>query len=261
MGLDVFLYWYEDFERIDALEKEYEELSEKNWDAVGVEYEAMTEKQKDEVQERNKSLAFQMGLDSWGECIEGKKCIEIVHDKYPKHLFKIGYWRSSYNNSGIDSVLRNTIGMSLNQIVEAGDEYIIQPDWNKVLGKMEYAYEKFKEFTEAHPFNVFDESVMSLSKTPPQSGREALDIYIKEKESHKVSSFGAYSSSEGSFWHDEGTEIFAIIPGTNFMGACMYFVFKKDYSSYYESFEIMIDTIKYVLNQPDPEKYYLSWSG
>lgn len=57
--------------------------------------------------------------------------IEIDSEKYPDHLFKIGYMRSSYNSGGFNSVVSELVGHDLYWLfgVDGTDNYIVHPDW------------------------------------------------------------------------------------------------------------------------------------
>jgi hypothetical protein len=46
MGLDIYLYRYENFEETRRKEEEYQAFSEKNWE--GKDYEKMSDEEKDE---------------------------------------------------------------------------------------------------------------------------------------------------------------------------------------------------------------------
>ena len=52
----------------------------------------------------------------------------------PKHLFKLGYFRSSYNERGIERVMRNINLPGLHDIFGVkGEEYNVRPDWQEAL--------------------------------------------------------------------------------------------------------------------------------
>lgn len=86
---------------------------------------------------------------------------------------------------------------------------------------------------------------------------------------------GSFSNGIGRFSMDEPLNVCGIFTGVanNLFKKdgdpdkipCVYVITKDDsgsrYKSYLESLEITIDTIQYVLQQPDKEKYVLHWSG
>src|SRR6476619_807072 len=113
MGLDVYLYRYErPAEEIEAEEAEYEAESERIWTEVGGsrKYEELTEAERDEASRRTKAVAAARGLGDWGSHPARVK-IEQPSAKYPDHYFKVGYFRSSYNASGIDHILSDRINV------------------------------------------------------------------------------------------------------------------------------------------------------
>ena len=95
MGLDVYLYKYEDFEKVIFAEDEYERLSGEAWRFGGKKYEELTDDEKDYARERDKVFMLSLGLVGYGES-PLKQEVELPSSKYPDHYFKIGYFRSSY---------------------------------------------------------------------------------------------------------------------------------------------------------------------
>ena len=106
MGLDIYLYRYDNFEKTRQLEENYNSFYEKLWNDAG-EYESLTKEQKDEISSKVQEYALSLGLDKWGSPINGMEQLEESHPDYPDHYFKLGYFRSSYNSGGIERILRN----------------------------------------------------------------------------------------------------------------------------------------------------------
>tara|TARA_Y100000034_G_scaffold136330_1_gene212238 strand:+ start:10223 stop:11347 length:1125 start_codon:yes stop_codon:yes gene_type:complete len=125
MGLDVYLYRYEDFEKQKALERQLEAFRERTWAEVE-DYNALTQEQKDEIQAKIARASKAMGYKE-----DAAERVEIDSKQYPDHMFKIGYIRSSYNSGGINSVLDSFIGKSLYYAFRDNDndEYSFRPDW------------------------------------------------------------------------------------------------------------------------------------
>jgi hypothetical protein len=271
MGLDVYLYHYDDFEKSEQLTEEYEKLSEAIYAEYG-EYDKMSQVEKDEARERSAQLAMSLGLSKWGEDETYKQKIELPSVRHPGHdLFKIGYFRSSYNSSGIDRILRTNCGdKSLSWIFDVNhSDYHIRPNWKESRDRAELALEELRnQATRFGGLKVEKIDFMHFKRGEvPKDEKEALELVQKHFEKQAASSFGSYSSSEGWFFLDKPREIVAIVPGTStFVGQtapCVYVAFKEDdaFSFYCEAIEIVIETIDYVLSQPDPEKYVLHWSG
>jgi len=106
MGLDVYLYRCADRAKAKALEEQYETESSAIWEAITGDrkYEECSDAEKDEARAQTKALAERLGLGEWGDNPACEK-VELPSTKYPDHYFKVGYWRSSYNGAGINSIL------------------------------------------------------------------------------------------------------------------------------------------------------------
>lgn len=265
MGLDIYLYKYNDFEDTQAREEEYIKYSESLWKAEG-QYDSIPEARKEEIRALCKAKADKLGLDEWGSDEANTEKIEIKHFLYPDHLFKIGYFRSSYNSSGINNILRDIGLPSLYGIFDVGDnEYYIQPDWEASLKRVESVIEQFSKY-DNFSVNSFNPNMFMDDSELPKSGAEAYRIFMQEYERDQSTKMDFnYSNAKGNFFINEPMEVLAIIPGmTSFNKHGVYVVSKMDDTakkSYLQALEIVRDTCKWVLEQPDIEKYYLLWSG
>jgi len=106
MGLDIYLYRYNDLNKTRQKEEAYEKASEENWQRHG-EYKSLTDDQKEMIREENKKIALEMGLDEDGSDCSNYEKMERDSSLYPEHYFNMGYFRSSYNGSGIERILKN----------------------------------------------------------------------------------------------------------------------------------------------------------
>jgi len=266
MGLDIYLYRYDNFEETRRKEEEYNEFSDKSWE--GLDYDKLTEEERNAISEKNEEFAQSLGLSKWGDDKTGKTQIEIDSEKYPDHYFKIGYFRSSYNGGGINHIFENMGLPRLDAIFEIDpNEYFVQPDWKKVKENLQDVYVKFQKMGgyRVHSVapNLFDPNY------GPTSEKEALDIFIAELEKHKETKekdpdFLSYENREGSFYLGEPLKVKAMITGKDTMFGkrdCTYVVTESDNTWYLQAVEIMIDTCDYVLAQPNINQYYLHWSG
>lgn len=153
MGLDIYLYRYEDYDQYKTLEQVWEDedkaidtqvLNEigytKPHEQFGNDKEVWGErdysaglfteakyliapnedlKQKywDLKKEKVKARATELGylVGDYGDVFPNidKRCIEINSSLYPDHMFKIGYLRSSYNGSGTNNYLKAILGKDL----------------------------------------------------------------------------------------------------------------------------------------------------
>lgn len=262
MGLDIYLYKYEDFEETSRKEGLYNEFSEKIWE--GLDYNSLSQEEKDSIRNKSNEYAKSLGLDEWGSDEKSKHRVETDHPTYPDHYFKIGYFRSSYNDSGIERILRNLGLPSLSDVFgHEGEEYNFQPNWENSLMNINSLIE---EFSKKAPYRVHDVSPNLFRDPNVNSEKEAMDIFIKELSKKKGSDpeMDSYSNTEGEFYLSEPLKVVAMIPGTNnLLGkrACTYIITESDNTWYAQALEIVRDTIQFVLDQEDKEKYYLRWSG
>lgn len=283
MGLDVYLYKYDNYEKTIAAEKEYEKQSEEIWAKFPGKYEQLTEEQKKEARKQIDAAAKKLGLGEYGEDQASKHCIELPSVKHPKHYFKIGYFRSSYNDSGINHKLSNWIDEDLYTIIRGGrdndQEYYFQPDWEMARIRAVSALTKLRAFFKQNvKFNVTTLRYNQFSKLEEQvvsDEQEAMKLYLEQLKGHPPKDgdddFASYSTNKGDFFHN-GLEVVAVIRGSekalfnNFQVPCMYMVYKasaEDTEYYEQALEIVAETCEYVLKQPkkDRNKFYLHWSG
>src|SRR5882672_9079589 len=128
MGLDVYLYRYN---RTPAEVEKLETKWEKQLDALQIEvfgpggWEKASESQKDEYSRRSDALREVGKLDDDGLPTGSREQIEIDSTVHPKHMFKIGYLRSSYNDGGINRILQDRIGRDLGDIFNPDEDYVV----------------------------------------------------------------------------------------------------------------------------------------
>lgn len=264
MGLDIYLSYYRDYNQSKANEKKYEELSENVWEEVKEqEGDELCDKTKNRVWDYLKKEAEKLGLGEWGEDITHRDKIELDSKLYPEHYFKIGYFRSSYNGGGINSVLRDLDIPDLYDIFCPDDQYEFVPDWAYALGVVQESIELLKKDkgyrVETISANMFAPD--DVAKNPA----EAMELFKKQLNEKRSKDFNWYSNKDGHFYMDKkGLEVHGLIPGKDFMERpCTYVVYQlKDGNKYYlQALEIVKETIEFVLAQENPQAYYLRWSG
>lgn len=270
MGLDVYLYRYEDYIAAKTAEKIYEKQSEENWEAIGG-YSNASEEQRKEINKKNRELQETLNYSfenkRWGE-LPGETEIEINSEKYPDHLFKVGYFRSSYNDNGIERVIKNLIGIApLHYIFDPGNEYEFAPNWNIALERVKKILQKLDEKTTNGAFSCFSEG-QNPYKSPSYyrkiNEKRALEIFYEEKQEHQEDKIGkGYSNINGTFFPN-GLTIKGIVPGANCLGApCVFIITDLDIIWFHQALEIVEETILWVLAKDEIEqsKYYLCWSS
>ena len=219
-----------------------------------------------------------MGLDVY--LLQGKdRGYERDSFKYPNHYFKIGYFRSSYNEWGLNSILRKTIDKDLYYIFEPPEgKSDFKPKWEKCRTRCIEVIEEFENFISKTGNNL----VMRVSArifdqdTLPQSEKEAMDLYTKIKNDRDSGSFKSFLNRDGQFYLD-GIKCYAFIYGKDAYGKeCVYVVYEPEleeneknevdpsvYKDYVRCLEIVLETIEYVLGNPASErkKFSLHWSA
>lgn len=203
-----------------------------------------------------------MGLDVYlrrnGEHDEAESAIN------PGHLFKRGYFRSSYNGSGFDSVMQRANCPDLYAIFEVGrdDGGTIKPNWQQALARAQVALEQYREHIASPAGGHYVTHIDGGAHV--NSERAALALYAAE--AAKPHPFPAYSNREGHFWH-EGAKLKAAIPGLGVLrNPGLYLVFESERDDgerdwYETSLMIVIETIEYVLASGAPDEFTLYWSA
>lgn len=272
MGLDIYLHKYEDFDDAVRREKEYEAGSAENWGTGTIKYDDMSPHEKDEASKKDKALAEKLGLDEYGS--GAGDSIEINSKLHPKHMFKIGYLRSSYNNGGINHILGNTVGRDLHWIFDAPKESQFKPDWVEALRRANRLLSDFKKFIEENG------AYMVLEISQNQFGREiseidtenkAMETFIQQKKKHVPDKFfgSSFSNKDGHFFLGKGLKVTAIIEGSrrkyfaNEKIPCVYVIHEeeKKFKWYVEALEVVVEMCEWVLNQAEIEQYVIHWSS
>jgi len=292
MGLDVYLYRYDDFDAVQKRREEVSGMEEKFYEEVakekGVSVDDLSDKDRDNAYSLLKYWRKgQPDLDEYGDVIAG--CEEVSEDslKHPDNICHLGYFRSSYNPSGLNHVLRDTVGdKDLYYIFESGfserGEYYVKPDWSEALDRAHEVLEEFNAFVEKggkYYTQTVNISPFTRLEELPGSEREAMQLFLEEMEKNGDRdgpwAESGYSNKFGTFSLNKPAEVLATIPGSKegwagkLMGKgptkepCVYVICKNEheYKSYVESLEIVIETIEHVLSQSNPEQYILHWSG
>ena len=265
MGLDVYLEKCSNREEAAHLEKEYERRCDEVWERFG-EYDTLTDAQKDQARAECDGIKDELGLVDYGTH-PSRERIELDSSLYPDHYFKLGYFLSSYNDGGINSVMRRRGLPGLYDIFNPDDEYEIVPDWQAALDLARDALMQYRAYNGTE-IGAYD--CMKVESTPfvpsakmPTSAEDAINVFRTQLE--RGASSSAYSCQAGTFFLD-GMKCVGFIPGLNTIKMpCMYIIYEQengDGGDWYEhALEIVVETIEYVLAQPDRADYYLIWSS
>ena len=260
MGLDVYLYRIKDYKKSKANEKIYEEYSDQLWGDR--KYEDIPEDEKLAIRNKLDIRAKELGLGSYGEDITYKEKIELPSDLHPDHNFRIGYFRSSYNGSGINRILENRGLSDLFEIFGLEDAGEVLPDYEQALINVKEVLAELRQdkgyHVECVSGNIFREPTVT-------SQAEALRIFENELSTHLDSS-NAYSNINGEFYMGQPLNVVALIPGIdNTLGKrnCTYVVYKSEngIAYYIQALEIVQETIEFILAHENPQEFYMYWSA
>ncbi len=287
MGLDVYLTKYKNLSEGIALEEKYSEAVDgndemyKKYKVFGEDWKSLSKEESDRRYkvycDAKKAVALEMGLDEDGEYPDKEK-IEIDHPLFPDHIFKIGYFRSSYNESGINRVLHNLIGIELFDIfATTRDEYrVTNTDWHASLRRCDAAIADLKaKIDGGENYRVCKESYNEFSGPPKdfpiKDEKAALDLFLKELRESKAKPKGfegGYSSAAGSFYFDKPLELAGVVHGVNkrfFVDEhlpCTFLIYKDESLDWYlNALKIVKATIEHVINDKSGWEYIMRWSG
>jgi hypothetical protein len=267
MGLDIYLYRFENKAESDRLEAEYEAKSDAVW--AGRKYDAISEAERDECRSQLKSAAAVLGVGEYGEAPEPlKRKISRKSALHPDHMFEVGYLRSSYNDGGFNAVMRQLGVPTLYDVFGASDEYEFQPDWAKALTRALAGRESF----DARVGATNGRSVVTIAsnifhRPEISTERQAMDCFMARLKEQRPDSFRAFSTRDGDFFlGDQALTIEAAIPGIDSrLGreSVVYLIVKGDktYDWYRQAWDIVVENCEFILAQPDRDKYWLHWSS
>lgn len=281
MGLDVYLTRYDHYDATHQKEEECESAVNALWEEAtkNSSYEKLTNAEKEAVDIKADEIKRHYGLDGNGEADNEKEDIEQNSELYPEHLFKIGYFRSSYNGGGYDRIMGNFIGQGLYDIFQANDHYEFCPDWEQALytvsDMLTDIKEKIKKYGGA--YRAFDVHNIQIEQKEGDAISEqmALEKFLTAKDEYrKHKGSASYSNGDGEFFLKKPIKVVALINGyaPNYLTTAnkterelkpvTYVVCEHaDFKWYLEAIEIIKETILYVLKTKHPEQFYLRWSS
>lgn len=298
MGLDIYTHRTQDMAKYKEVIRQIEELekiSEDEWEnnplTAGKKYEEITDADKDTVsnlaheKQRTRAKELDVTYTTWGDTKYNEwinphdEEFEETSKVHPEHaLFKLGYFRSSYNPSGINHILEDRIGISLYDIFDYSNDEEVDPfipDWAEVKRKaikarkdLKKAYDStgsvaISEFT-------YNEFSGSPSDYDVKSEADALKIYQDTLEAHKDDEEpSSFSNGKGSFFFDSPMQVKAIITGVRkrfFVDESLpsqFVIYEQsdDTANFYlEALDIIAETADVALVDKN-NIYFLSWSA
>lgn len=181
---------------------------------------------------KNKCIQIAISLDL-------PKDIENNQDKYEKNIekpskrhpncsYRIGYWRSGYDGLGLNTILRQVLSQDLYDIfpdIDRDDSNYIKPNWQNSRNMMQNLLNQFVELG-AYNYKFL----------------EAIGIHEDHLQNLQSSSLSSNFKSAISILEEA-------------------YEHKIMFQDYVEEMEVIIETIDYVLSQPDINSYMLYWSA
>lgn len=287
MGLDVYLYRCKDVDALNAYEKKQSDAHDSIYNTLKQELglgekDQLTDAQWKTYNKRSNAWDKENPAPEGGD----EKEVQRNSEKHPEHMFKVGYFRSSYNDGGINSILRAAIGQDLYSIfVGEGrpEQYRFAPDWKASLERAKAVREAFTD----HLNRVGSVKVIDVGPNfflgeagLPKSKEEVMKLFTPEQERHnerfkegKEEPFATkdanwYSNRDGSFFLGKGARLLAAIPGKGFGGkTTTYLVIRDGEESeieknwYLQALDVVVETCEYVLRHKNPEEYIFHWSA
>lgn len=192
-------------------------------------YYHLSRKDSSHTAEWENRVASHFGLPEHAESrISGQsKKIEIPSVKHPNYL--VGYFRSGYLGGGINDVLRCVVGRNLYYAFpEAkGNGGYIQPNWRRSLQRLQ----KMR---------------MLFQAKGPEDARFNEAIGVNQESGRNLIRWLKPTTSEGFRMAASVTKSLEA---------------DSQFQDYVEQLGAVIETVEYVLAQPDAEKYIFYWSA
>ena len=277
MGLDIYLRKCADLELAQKAQREASEECDKAWSFGGLDYEELSQEQIAQARSACKAIRAKAGCDEDGRHLSVQEEDGMPSQTDPEHLFRIGYFRSSYNEGGIERVMSNLGLPGLAQIFGEPEEYEFKPDWEACLARAQDAINGYKAHLESPAGKFRIVSVSPMWDCGASSEKEALDMFVGEMEKNRPEGWDCFSNRDGHFWMG-GMTVRAVVtkkfdppaandpigrlvnrPGVFLVCDRQQEPGKLDW--YLAALMIVKETIEYVLSRPDRSDYYLTWSG
>lgn len=270
MGLDVGLYKIADIKDYEVKTGQYNKKSEELWNkATKNGAITISDEEKQDMHSKLDKFAEKLGLMKGGDYKEQER-IEINSKKYPEHMFKIGYFRSSYNEGGLNSVLDKIGIKGLYYVFDPNDKYMFVPNWDEALLRIDEILDEINKFKNT-PISEYSVASVSFNWAKNIDEKDALVLFEKELKEYNGKGFGSYSNNVGEFYLDKPLQVAGVIQHKkDDMKECFlnenktFLIYKVDkdfYDWYIQALMIVKETIEFVIATREQEKYVLSWWG
>ncbi len=167
---------------------------------------------------------------------EDKHFIAQPSELYPKHVFQVGYWCSSYNNYGINRVLRRVLNTDLYEL-------FFDKSWEEIRENASRTIELLKQ----EKYDVLE------FYNPSDNEIQITDIIKVYKNTINDVREREFSTRTAHYF--EGLTVLAIFPGQDSVRV----VVPSDFEYIIQSLEIIKETADFVISRPGRENYELYW--
>lgn len=273
MGLDVYLEKCADRETARKAEEAHSAFTEELW--KGIDYDSATEEQKNDIHRRSEEKARELGITDYSHnTVVG---IDTPSAIAPEHLFKLGYFRSSYNEGGIERILRNLSLPTMHDIFGYADEYEFRPDWDRALVKVNEAISGYEAHLNSDAGKYLVTEVRPIWQHGVKTEAEARQLVLNEMRSSGTE-YRYFSNSNGEFWLD-GLKVVGVVTkkfdpparsdviGQIINQPSVFVVYEREPDEsgkedwYLTALKIVRESIQFVISQPDRQDFYLCWSS
>lgn len=267
MGLDIYLYkMTAPKAQIEKENEAWEAETTRIYDTVNQKYNngAWTDEIRAEYKGLINAAALTFGRVGEYDHHPHEAQIEIDSKTDAEHLFKIGYFRSSYNPGGIHHKLAQCKTHSLEEMFGGEGKYEFQPDWATAKARALEAIEAMKrEQAETGGVAVAELSANMFAPVSDVDEVKAMAIYRDEKKRSEQGGSGDYSNLAGEFHFKTPMVVRAAIHGKNHIGKPATFLIYEQEGGlewYIKALQIVVETCDFVMADK-PELYWLHWSG
>lgn len=284
MGLDIYLRKCADREAARKAEEAHEQFRNTLW--AGLTYDETTTEQREEIAQKSRQKAEELGINNYSH----NSVVEVCEPSSTSqaHLFKLGYFRSSYNEGGIERVMRNLSLPTLADIFGYADEYEFKPDWDRALLKVGEAIAGYEAHLKSDAGRYLVTQVKPYFGHGVETEAQARELVLQAMKRYDGPDFRAFSTAkcgarwkmtaDGEFWLD-GLKVVGIVTkkydppassdviGRIINTPSVFVVYEREKEPeqgedwYLTALKIVRESIEFVIAQPDRQDFYLVWSS
>ena len=210
--------------------------------------------------------------EAWGDGYE-----TVEHDSclHPDHLFKVGYFRSSYNGGGFNTYVDQRTGRDLYWVMggEGVNQSKVLPDWRAMQQRAVQLRDELSQWLRVNGDLGVLHVGFSKHADLPMDRQQALERYADNANRHQGMPGSDYSNALGYF--SQGLDVVGVLPGTSptlhallgrshtdvpMVEPCVYVVFRypagQGAAWYMDALDVVEETCDYVLHRDKDERPY-----